>query len=108
MGSDGDSRCRGGDSFFEIPGEGEVNSQIKFSVKPEDLIISDIKVPDGAHAELVSITPQVGSFKVTLDFNGIQIIALTYDEDMVKRLRANGEKAIYFSFKAESIIILRN
>ncbi len=94
------------DNWFEITGEGKVNSQIIFSVKPEDVMISDTHTSDGAQAELVTITPQVGSFKVTLDFNGIQIIALTYDEDLVKRLRANGERTITFAFKDDSIIIL--
>jgi spermidine/putrescine transport system ATP-binding protein len=94
------------ENLFEIPGEGDVNSEIKFSVKPEDVIISDSTSKEWAKAVLVSITPQVGSFKVNLDFNGIPIIALTYDEDLVKRLRANGEKTIAFSFKEDSIIIL--
>ena len=96
------------DNSFEIKSSGEVDSQVTFSVKPEDVLISDSVSNDWASANLVSITPQVGSFKVTIDFNGTQIIALTYDEDLVRRLRANGEKIIAFSFKAESIIILRN
>lgn len=96
------------DNLFEIPGEGKVDSHVKFSVKPEDVMISDTPSPEWAQAELVSITPQVGSYKVTLDFNDIPIIALTYDEELVNRLRTNGERTIAFAFKAESIIILRN
>jgi len=91
---------------FEIPGEGEIDTQIKFSVKPEDVIITDSS-SNWAKAELLTITPQVGSFKVTLDFAGIQIIALIYDEELVKRLRSNSDRPISFSFKPESIIILR-
>jgi ABC-type Fe3+/spermidine/putrescine transport system ATPase subunit len=96
------------DNLFKIPGKGDVDSQITFSVKPEDVLISDSKTNDWATANLVSITPQVGSFKVTIDYNGTQIIALTYDEDLVKRLRTNGEKSLTFSFKSDSIIILRD
>lgn len=95
-------------SQFKIKGDGEPGSQIKFSVKPEDVIVMDMSLTGSAQAELVSITPQVGSFRVTLDFNGIPIIALTYDEELVKHLRTNGEKTITFSFKPESVIILRN
>lgn len=95
-------------NWFEIPGEGDIDTRITFSVKPEDVIISDSLQEDWAQADLVSITPQVGSFKATLDFNGIPIIALTYDEDLVKRLRVNGEKTIAFSFDEESIITLRD
>lgn len=95
-----------GDNQFEVPGNGEVGSEITFSVKPEDVQISDAESADWAQADLVSITPQVGSFKVAITFNGMKIVALTYDEDLVKRLRANGEKTIAFSFKTDSIIIL--
>ncbi|MGD9396027.1 MAG: ABC transporter ATP-binding protein [Candidatus Thorarchaeota archaeon] len=96
------------DNLLEIPGEVAVDSQVTFSVKPEDVIISDSALNGWTSASLVSITPQVGSFKVTVDYNGIQIIALTYDEDLVKRLRTNGEKTITFAFKPESVIILRD
>ena len=95
-----------GDNQFEVPGNGEVGSAVTFSVKPEDVQISDAESADWAQADLVSITPQVGSFKVAITFNGMKIVALTYDEDLVKRLRANGEKTIAFSFKTDSIIIL--
>ena len=95
-----------GDNQFEVPGNGEVGSEVTFSVKPEDVQISDAESADWAQADLVSITPQVGSFKVAITFNGMKIVALTYDEDLVKRLRANGEKTIAFSFKTDSIIIL--
>ncbi len=106
--SGGHLKVLSNDNWFEIPGEGEINSQIIFSVKPEDVIISDSLPVDWAEAELIAITPQVGSFKVSLDFNGIPIIALTYDEELVMRLRSNGEKTIAFAFKTESIIILGN
>jgi ABC-type Fe3+/spermidine/putrescine transport system ATPase subunit len=106
--SEGHLKVLSNDNWFEIPGEGKINSQITFSVKPEDVIISDSLPVDWAQAELIAITPQVGSFKVSLDFNGITIIALTNDEELVKHLRSNGEKTIAFAFKTESIIILGN
>ncbi len=105
--SEGRLLVEANNNLFEIPGDGEINSQITFSVKPEDVLISDGTSSGWAEAELVAITPQVGSFKITLDFNGTPIIALTYDEELVKRMRVNGEKTITFAFKPESIIILR-
>jgi len=105
--SEGRLLVEANNNLFEIPGDGEINSQITFSVKPEDVLISDGTSSGWAEAELVAITPQVGSFKITLDFNGTPIIALTYDEELVKRMRVNGEKTITFEFKPESIIILR-
>ncbi len=96
------------DSSFKIPGKGKISSYVSFSVKPEDVIISDSAPSNWTQANLVSITPQVGSFKVSIDLDGVPIIALTYDEDLVKRLRANGNKTVAFSFKPDSIIIIGN
>jgi ABC-type Fe3+/spermidine/putrescine transport system ATPase subunit len=94
-------------SQFKIPGNGEKDTNIKFSMKPEDVMISDTLTEGWPQAKLISITPQVGSFKVTIDFYGSQLIALTYDEDLVKHLRANSEGLVSFTFKPESIIIFR-
>jgi hypothetical protein len=74
-------------------------------MKPEDVIITDDVRENWAHAEVAAITPQVGSFKVTIDFEGLQIIALTNDEELVKRLRAKSDRSISFSFNSESVFI---
>lgn len=104
--ADGHLLVRVNESRFEIPGSGVKGTQIKFSMKPEDVLITDDSNEDWAQAEVVSITPQVGSFKVTIDFEGLPIIALTNDEDLVKRLRTKGDRWISFSFNAESVVIL--
>ena len=83
-----------------------MGSKLTFSVKPEDVVISDSHAEGEVVANVVSIIHQVGSFKVILDLNGIPIIALTYDEDLVKRLRSNGSKVVTFSFRKDSTIIL--
>ena len=94
------------DNLFLIPTSGNMGSKLTFSVKPEDVVISDSHAEGEVVANVVSIIPQVGSFKVILDLNGIPIIALTYDEDLVKRLRSNGSKVVTFSFRKDSTIIL--
>jgi ABC-type Fe3+/spermidine/putrescine transport system ATPase subunit len=83
-----------------------VGSLVKLSIKPEDIVISDETSSGYASGKLVSIIPQVGSFRVTIDFQGTQLIALTYDEALVKRMRTNGDKTISFSFIHDRIIIL--
>ncbi|MFW9787018.1 MAG: ABC transporter ATP-binding protein [Candidatus Thorarchaeota archaeon] len=92
---------------FDIPTAGELGTELTFGVKPEDVLIYDSSIEGGGVANLTAITPQVGSFKIVLDFNGTPIIALTYDEELVRRLRANGENVVSFAFKEDSIIILR-
>ncbi|MHA2026103.1 MAG: ABC transporter ATP-binding protein [Candidatus Thorarchaeota archaeon] len=94
------------EGMFSIPGAEEVGSLIEFSVKPEDVLLSDELRDEWTQAEIIAITPQVGSFKITLSYAGLKIVALTYDEDLVKRLRTNGERMISFSFSPESVIIL--
>jgi hypothetical protein len=76
-------------------------------VKPEDVIVSTKAREGWVKANVLAITPQVGSFKITIDFDEIQIIALTADEQLVKQLRFKGENGIYFSFDSESVFIFR-
>ncbi|MFW9768582.1 MAG: ABC transporter ATP-binding protein [Candidatus Thorarchaeota archaeon] len=92
---------------FSFPGEGEIGEVITFSVKPEDVIISAHARDGWVKAEVVAITPQVGSFRVSIDFDNIQIIASTTDEQLVKQLRTNSDNGIYFAFDSESVFIFR-
>jgi ABC-type Fe3+/spermidine/putrescine transport system ATPase subunit len=95
-------------SGLELPVKANLNvgESVKLSIKPEDIVISDEIEPESAVGRLVSIIPQVGSFKITIDFQDSQIIALTYDEALVKRLRENGDKMISFSFMHDRAIVL--
>ncbi|MHA2236659.1 MAG: ABC transporter ATP-binding protein [Candidatus Thorarchaeota archaeon] len=95
------------ESRFLFPGEGEVGSQITFSIKPEDIKISDEPIDDWVVADVLTITPQVGSFKIVIDFQGLTVIALTADEDLVKRLRVKSDSVVSFTFNAESVFVFR-
>jgi len=93
---------------IEIPNKTnlKVGDTLKLSIKPEDISISNKHAQHPARGGVISIIPQVGSFKITIDFEGIQIIALTYDETLVAKLRENGERVVSFSFNPDSIVIL--
>ncbi|MDH4213326.1 MAG: ABC transporter ATP-binding protein [Candidatus Thorarchaeota archaeon] len=97
-------------SGVEIPNRAnmKLGDRLKLSIKPEDITISTENTSNSARGEVISIIPQVGSFKITIDFEGIQIIALTYDESLVTKLRENDERAVYFSFISDSVVILNN
>ncbi|MFW9961639.1 MAG: ABC transporter ATP-binding protein [Candidatus Thorarchaeota archaeon] len=86
----------------------KVGNTTKLSIKPEYISISYEPSPDAARGSVISIIPQVGSFKITIDFEGKQIIALTDDEALVTMLRENEERAIYFSFIADRIVFLNS
>jgi len=89
-----------------VIGNQNVGDTVKFSIKPEDIKISpEVKV--GAATGIVtSILPQVGSFKITIDFQDNPIIALTYDETLVSKLRHNEDRRVSFTFKPELAVIL--
>ena len=92
----------------QLPVEGkcEIGDVVKFGIKPEDITVSieeDISIATGT---VISILPQVGSFKIAIDFQNTPIIALTYDEELVSKLRQNGNRSVSLSFKSESAIIL--
>lgn len=89
-----------------VKGGSKVGDVVKFSVKPEDIEIALASDESAAIGFVTSILPQVGSFKITIDFQGTPIIALTYDENLVSKLRLNGERKVSFRFKPELAVIL--
>jgi ABC-type Fe3+/spermidine/putrescine transport system ATPase subunit len=104
-----------GSTFLDIKGiklpnktDLKAGDSIKLSIKPEDISISNELIPNTARGRVISIVPQVGSFKITIDFEGSQIIALTYDETLVKKLREKEEEVVSFSFLPDSVVILRS
>ena len=92
-------------STFLFPGEGEIGELITFSMKPEDVYISTEEKEGWVMGDVTSITPQVGSFRITINFEDIQIVALTNDEQLVKRLRNREENGVYFAFDSDSVFI---
>jgi ABC-type Fe3+/spermidine/putrescine transport system ATPase subunit len=89
-----------------VSDEYNVGDVVKFSVKPEDIEVSMHIDETSASGVVTSILPQVGSFKISIDFQGTSIIALIYDETLVKKLRMNGDRKVSFAFKPELAVIL--
>ncbi|MBE0525851.1 ABC transporter ATP-binding protein [Candidatus Thorarchaeota archaeon] len=93
---------------IQLPVRGDccVGDVVKFSIKPEDIEVSLGTDKSVAMGFVTSILPQVGSFKITIDFQGTPIIALTYDEELVTKLRLNGDRQVSFTFKPKLAVIL--
>ena len=89
-----------------VVGKCEVGDVVKFSIKPEDIKISLGIEESKATGIVTSILPQVGSFKITIEFQDTSIIALTYDEDLVSKLRQNGDRHVSFTFNPDLAVIL--
>jgi ABC-type Fe3+/spermidine/putrescine transport system ATPase subunit len=89
-----------------VKGECKVGDIVKYSIKPEDIEVSLDTDESTAIGLVTSILPQVGSFKINIDFQGTPIIVLTYDEDLVSKIRLNDDRKVSISFKPELGVIL--
>jgi len=89
-----------------VIGNRSVGDTVKFSIKPEDIKISPEIEEGAATGTVTSVLPQVGSFKITIDFQDTPIIALTYDDALVSKLRQNEDRRVSFTFKPELAVIL--
>ncbi len=89
-----------------VIGNRNIGDTVKFSIKPEDIKISPEIKEGSATGTVTSILPQLGSFKVMIDFQDTQIIAFTYDEGLVSKLRQNTDRRVSFTFKPELAVIL--
>lgn len=105
--NDGQLLVQVGKSRLLFPGNGKVGEYITFSVKPEDVLISTENKENWVKGEVLSITPQIGLFKVIISFENIQIISLTTNEKLIKRLRDTMNSEIYFTFDPESVFIFQ-
>ncbi|RLI54611.1 MAG: ABC transporter ATP-binding protein [Candidatus Thorarchaeota archaeon] len=91
---------------FVISGHHDIGAMVSFSVKPEDITILEEVHEDHTQARVTSITPQVGSFKVRLQIDGQTVLALTYDENLIRHLREHPNRVVSFSFRPEHSVIL--
>ena len=82
------------------------SGEVRISVKPEDIRISQTAHKDSISAKVIGITPQVGSYRIILSTDGSTIVALTYDEDLVRDLRNSPDDEVSLSFHNDSIVIL--
>lgn len=97
---------RTNDYLFEVNGHREKGSRICFSVRPEDITIELADSDRDAPATLMSITPQVGSNRVVLDFEGNQVIGILTDGAVVAQLRRNPASRVWFGFRPESAVLI--
>ncbi|TFG34850.1 ABC transporter ATP-binding protein [Candidatus Thorarchaeota archaeon] len=91
---------------FFIKGVGTVGEELKFTVKPEDIILNQQDDENSIKGEILSITPLVGLFKIAIALNGETVYAITQDENIIKQLRGSKEKLISFFFSPSAAVII--
>jgi len=95
------------DSYiFKVSGHRLAGSQVFFTVRPEDVRIELAESGMGAAATVQSVTPQVGSSRVVLDFDGNQVVSVVTDATMTSQLRKNGTSRVWFRFEPELAVLI--
>jgi ABC-type Fe3+/spermidine/putrescine transport system ATPase subunit len=93
---------------FWIQGAGSKDSEVKFTVKPEDIMISLDHQPGMSSAKVISVIPQIGAFRVTMDLAGKSIVALVTDESLARHLKSHLGGIVAFNIRTESAVILND
>jgi iron(III) transport system ATP-binding protein len=94
-----------GERVFKLKGTSSMGTQIKFAVKPEDVEIR-LNGNDDEMAAILSVIPQVGSYKTTLEFMGQSVVAHVVDEHLAQSLRNGNLTNVAFSFDPWSAILV--
>jgi ABC-type Fe3+/spermidine/putrescine transport system ATPase subunit len=101
---DGRLQVKVADEIVELQGEAEEGIEIVFTIKPEDIVcsLSDTGVP----VKVLSIIPQIGAYKVILQFNGTEVDSLTNDMEFLRAIRLSDDKWARMRFKTSEAVIL--
>lgn len=91
---------------FWIQGSGLIGSEVKFTVKPEDIRVSLDPQPGMSSARVVTIIPQIGAFRLTMDLASKTIVALVMDESLARSLKSRIGEIVNFDIRTESAVIL--
>ncbi|MFX1368415.1 MAG: hypothetical protein ACFFAY_07445, partial [Promethearchaeota archaeon] len=91
---------------FVVKGSADRGLSVKYTVKPEDIILTlDVKKGTPT-AAVISVVPRIGTYRITLDFKGQTIVASVPDESLAHKLRSIKVAEVGFRFNDESVVLL--
>ncbi|MGV9170353.1 MAG: ABC transporter ATP-binding protein [Promethearchaeia archaeon] len=99
------SRVRVGNSLFKVEGAYDVGSTVTFTVKPAAISFRNIN-GRGSMATVRSITPQIGAYKVTMEFIQEPLVALVTESDIAAKLREKRGGEVRFYFNPKDAVVL--
>ncbi len=91
---------------FVVKGSADKGLSVKYTVKPEDIILTLDAKKGTPTAAVISVVPRIGTHRVTLDFNGQTIVASVPDESLAHKLRSIKGAEVGFSFTDGSVVLL--
>ncbi|MHA1925091.1 MAG: ABC transporter ATP-binding protein [Candidatus Thorarchaeota archaeon] len=93
---------------YRFVAKGSVNEgwTVKYTVKPEDIILTLDVSKESPQASVISVVPKIGTFRITLDFHGQTIVASVPDESLAHKLRSMKDAEVGFKFTDGSVMLL--
>jgi ABC-type Fe3+/spermidine/putrescine transport system ATPase subunit len=93
--------------YFPVEGTCARGTSVHFTVKPENIELIPAQTSDGVKAKVISIVPQAGEFKYTLDFDGNHVVVISEidSQSPLKSVKVGSE--VSFRFEPHSAILLK-
>jgi ABC-type Fe3+/spermidine/putrescine transport system ATPase subunit len=91
---------------FVANGSANEGQKVKYTVKPEDIVLKLGGSKDAPTASVISVVPRIGTFRITLDFHGQTIVASVPDESLAHKLRSMKDAEVEFSFTDGSVMLI--
>lgn len=91
---------------FGANGSGVEGQTVKYTVKPEDIVLTLDGNTDAPTASIISVVPRIGTFRITIDFHGQAIVASVPDESLAHKLRSMKEAEVGFRFTDGSVMLI--
>ncbi|MHA2140782.1 MAG: ABC transporter ATP-binding protein [Candidatus Thorarchaeota archaeon] len=91
---------------FIARGSADEGRTVKYTVKPEDIILTLDESEGFPSASVISVVPRIGTFRITIDFHGQIIVASAPDESLAHKLRSMKDAEVGFKFTDGSVMLL--
>jgi thiamine transport system ATP-binding protein len=92
--------------LFHAKGDCEKGTPVSFTVKPENIEIVLSASKDLPKGKIVSIVPTAGGFKITIDFEGNRILAISRRNDLIREMEMKIDSEVSFRFELQYTILL--
>ncbi|MFW9799912.1 MAG: ABC transporter ATP-binding protein [Candidatus Thorarchaeota archaeon] len=93
---------------FWIQGDRPKGAELKFTVKPEDVSVSFEPKDGQGNAKVVSVVPQVGAYRVTMEISGESLVALVTDDSLGRALKSKVGANVHFNITPERAMALND
>jgi ABC-type Fe3+/spermidine/putrescine transport system ATPase subunit len=91
---------------FSATGSAKTGEYVKYTVKPEDITLTLNPNQGYPSALVLSVAPRIGTFRITIDFQGQTIVVSVPDESLAHKLRSMKKAKVGFSFAEGAVMLI--